>query len=128
MWSLTPTTVGWGSADGFLLMHSMLPGRPTATKSYWRRVRSGRPPCASMRERAFIVGAKPTSKYAVLSVQFCIANTGHEPLRQSSLFERDAQNKKRRLPRETAFCLIVTRKEELPLSLAGLAATYSPRA
>jgi hypothetical protein len=49
----------------------MLLGRPTATKSYWRRVRSGRPPYASMRERAFIVGAKPTSKYAVLSVQFC---------------------------------------------------------
>jgi hypothetical protein len=29
---------------------------------------------------------------------------------------------------EAAFSLIVTRKEEISLSLAGLAATYSPRA
>ena len=29
---------------------------------------------------------------------------------------------------ETAFCLIVTGKEEMTLSLAGLAVTYSPRA
>ena len=41
---------------------------------------------------------------------------------------RCTNNKKRRLPRETAFCLIMTRKEEVSLSLAGLAATYSPRA
>ncbi len=29
---------------------------------------------------------------------------------------------------EAAFCSIMTRKEEISLSLAGLAATYSPRA
>src|SRR5258708_34945002 len=39
-----------------------------------------------------------------------------------------AHKQKRRLPREAAFCLIMTRKEENSLSLAGLAATYSPRA
>lgn len=58
-----------------VLMRSMLLGRPTATKSYWRRVRSWRPPYASMREPAFIVVAKPTSRYAVLSVQFCTYRT-----------------------------------------------------
>ena len=66
---LTLTTVGGGSAGGFLLMRSMSLDVPTATKSYWQRVRNGRPPYASMRERAFFVGARPTSKYAVLSVQ-----------------------------------------------------------
>ena len=61
------TIVGWGSADRFWSMLSTLLGRRTATKSCWRPVRSGRPPCDSMRERAFIAGGKPTSKYADLS-------------------------------------------------------------
>jgi hypothetical protein len=45
-----------------------LPGRPIATKSCWRRVRSRRPPSASTRKRASSAVEKPTSRCGGLSV------------------------------------------------------------
>ena len=57
---------------GRVLAHALdIAWQADCYKSYWQRVRNGRPPYASMRERAFFVGAKPTSKYAVLSVAVC---------------------------------------------------------
>jgi hypothetical protein len=41
---------------------------------------------------------------------------------------RNQTTKKRRFPEEAAFFVFMTSKEEVSLSLAGLAATYSPRA
>ena len=57
----------------------------------------------------------------------CMLNADHDRKMQDR--GRSARKTKKPPPEtETESCLIVTRKEEITLSLAGLAATYSPRA